>query len=271
MIFHCLRYWVHNYHVDGFRFDLASILSRNRDGELVPNPPLVESIGEDPLLADTKIIAEAWDAAGGYQVGTFGACAGPNGTAATATTCGASGGATRTWSACWPRGWPDRATSTRPAAGALSQHQLHHLARRLHAQRPGFLQREAQRGQRRRQSRRRQQQLQLQLRRRGPHPPHGRRDGPPAANQEPDGLAAAEPGRADGVGGRRVPPHRRPATTTPTARTTRSPGSTGNWSRSTSAWSGFARRWWPSAGPSPPCGRPTSCSVSRSSPADCPT
>ena len=72
MIFHCLRYWVHNYHVDGFRFDLASILSRNREGELVPNPPVVESIGEDPLLADTKIIAEAWDAAGAYQVGTFG-------------------------------------------------------------------------------------------------------------------------------------------------------------------------------------------------------
>ena len=72
MIFHCLRHWVHNYHVDGFRFDLASILSRNRDGELVPNPPVVESIAEDPLLADTKIIAEAWDAAGAYQVGTFG-------------------------------------------------------------------------------------------------------------------------------------------------------------------------------------------------------
>jgi isoamylase len=72
MIFHCLRYWVHNYHVDGFRFDLASILSRNRNGDLVPNPPLVEMIAEDPLLADTKIIAEAWDAAGAYQVGSFG-------------------------------------------------------------------------------------------------------------------------------------------------------------------------------------------------------
>jgi len=72
LIFHCLRHWVHNYHVDGFRFDLASILSRDRNGELVPNPPVVESIGEDPLLADTKIIAEAWDAAGAYQVGTFG-------------------------------------------------------------------------------------------------------------------------------------------------------------------------------------------------------
>jgi glycogen operon protein len=71
MIFHCLRYWVHNYHIDGFRFDLASILSRDRAGNLVPNPPVVEAIAEDPLLADTKIIAEAWDAAGAYQVGTF--------------------------------------------------------------------------------------------------------------------------------------------------------------------------------------------------------
>jgi glycogen operon protein len=72
LIFLCLRYWVHNCHVDGFRFDLASILSRDRNGELIPNPPVVESIGEDPLLADTKIIAEAWDASGAYQVGTFG-------------------------------------------------------------------------------------------------------------------------------------------------------------------------------------------------------
>ncbi len=72
MIFHCLRHWVHNYHVDGFRFDLASILSRDRAGNLVPNPPMVELIAEDPMLADTKIIAEAWDAAGAYQVGSFG-------------------------------------------------------------------------------------------------------------------------------------------------------------------------------------------------------
>lgn len=72
MIFHCLRHWVHNYHVDGFRFDLASILSRDRSGNLIPNPPMVELIAEDPMLADTKIIAEAWDAAGAYQVGSFG-------------------------------------------------------------------------------------------------------------------------------------------------------------------------------------------------------
>ena len=72
LIFLCLRHWVHNFHIDGFRFDLASILSRDRNGDLVPNPPLVERIAEDPLLADTKIIAEAWDAAGAYQVGSFG-------------------------------------------------------------------------------------------------------------------------------------------------------------------------------------------------------
>ncbi|WP_391503323.1 glycogen debranching protein GlgX [Botrimarina mediterranea] len=71
MIFNCLRHWVYNYHVDGFRFDLASILSRNRNGDIVPNPPLVEYIAEDPMLSDTKIIAEAWDAAGAYQVGSF--------------------------------------------------------------------------------------------------------------------------------------------------------------------------------------------------------
>lgn len=72
MIFHCLRHWVHNYHIDGFRFDLASIFSRDRKGNLISNPPIVELIAEDPMLADTKIIAEAWDAAGAYQVGSFG-------------------------------------------------------------------------------------------------------------------------------------------------------------------------------------------------------
>ncbi len=71
MIFLCLRHWVHNYHIDGFRFDLASILSRDRMGEVMPNPPMVELIAEDPLLQDTKVIAEAWDAAGAYQVGSF--------------------------------------------------------------------------------------------------------------------------------------------------------------------------------------------------------
>ncbi|HUU29823.1 MAG TPA: glycogen debranching protein GlgX [archaeon] len=66
-----LRYWVIEMHVDGFRFDLASILGRDRHGNMLENPPLVESIAEDPILRHVKIIAEAWDAAGAYQVGSF--------------------------------------------------------------------------------------------------------------------------------------------------------------------------------------------------------
>ena len=66
-----LRYWVTEMHVDGFRFDLASILSRDERGQPMPNPPVLWDIESDPLLAGTKLIAEAWDAAGLYQVGTF--------------------------------------------------------------------------------------------------------------------------------------------------------------------------------------------------------
>jgi len=66
-----LRYWVTEMHIDGFRFDLASILGRDRKGNVLPNPPVLEFIAEDPVLRDTKIIAEAWDAAGLYQVGSF--------------------------------------------------------------------------------------------------------------------------------------------------------------------------------------------------------
>jgi isoamylase len=66
-----LRYWVTRMHVDGFRFDLASILSRDEEGRPLPNPPVLWDIESDPLLAGTKLIAEAWDAAGLYQVGSF--------------------------------------------------------------------------------------------------------------------------------------------------------------------------------------------------------
>lgn len=66
-----LRYWVLNYHVDGFRFDLASILSRGQEGELLKFPPLTNAIAEDPVLGKTKIIAEPWDAGGAYQLGGF--------------------------------------------------------------------------------------------------------------------------------------------------------------------------------------------------------
>src|SRR5438094_538214 len=66
-----LRYWVTHMHVDGFRFDLASILSRDESGHPLANPPVLWDIESDPLLAGTKLIAEAWDAAGLYQVGSF--------------------------------------------------------------------------------------------------------------------------------------------------------------------------------------------------------
>lgn len=71
MIRDSLRYWVTELHVDGFRFDLASILGRDEDGNVLPQPPILESIAKDPILSKTKIIAEAWDAAGLYQVGSF--------------------------------------------------------------------------------------------------------------------------------------------------------------------------------------------------------
>lgn len=71
IVLDCLRYWVAAYHVDGFRFDLASILSRDENGVPMMNPPLVESIANDVILGKSLLIAEAWDAGGLYQVGSF--------------------------------------------------------------------------------------------------------------------------------------------------------------------------------------------------------
>ena len=70
-ILDCLHYWVLEMHVDGFRFDLGSILGRDENGFLMENPPVLRQIAEDPVLRNTKIIAEAWDAGGAYQVGWF--------------------------------------------------------------------------------------------------------------------------------------------------------------------------------------------------------
>jgi len=71
MIVDSIRYWVREMHVDGFRFDLASILARDSNGHVLANPPVLWDIESDPELAGTKMIAEAWDAAGLYQVGSF--------------------------------------------------------------------------------------------------------------------------------------------------------------------------------------------------------
>ncbi len=70
-ILDCLRYWVVSYRVDGFRFDLASIMGRNEDGSPMSKPPLLQSLAFDPILGNVKLIAEAWDAGGLYQVGSF--------------------------------------------------------------------------------------------------------------------------------------------------------------------------------------------------------
>jgi glycogen operon protein len=71
MVLDCLRYWAAEYHIDGFRFDLAAILGRDQNGAPLPNPPLLESLAHDPVLAKCKLVAEAWDAGGLYQVGSF--------------------------------------------------------------------------------------------------------------------------------------------------------------------------------------------------------
>lgn len=67
----CLRYWVTRYHVDGFRFDLASILGRDENGKPLEDPPLLKRLAYDPILGNVKLIAESWDAGGMYQVGSF--------------------------------------------------------------------------------------------------------------------------------------------------------------------------------------------------------
>ena len=67
----CLHYWVSEFHIDGFRFDLASVLGRDRNGHPLANPPLLEALALDPILAGCDLIAEAWDAGGLYQVGNF--------------------------------------------------------------------------------------------------------------------------------------------------------------------------------------------------------
>ncbi len=71
LVLDCLRYWAAEYHIDGFRFDLASILGRDPSGTPLTSPPLLEILAFDPILAKCKLIAEAWDAGGLYQVGSF--------------------------------------------------------------------------------------------------------------------------------------------------------------------------------------------------------
>ena len=185
LILDALRYWVMEMHVDGFRFDLASVLGRDLHGRVLADAPLLERIAEDPILRDTKLIAEAWDAAGAYQVGAF---------------------SQRRWAEWNGRFRDDVRRFWRGDAGMVGglrqpdlrelrslrqvrqgagvQRQLRHVPRRLHPERPRQLRAEAQRGQRRGQSRRRRRQSQRELRGRGRIRPPRRRSAPPAADQE---------------------------------------------------------------------------------------
>ena len=148
LIMDSLRYWVQEMHVDGFRFDLASALARELHA-VDKLGAFFDIIHQDPVLSQVKLIAEPWDLGeGGYQVGNF-----P--TKWTEWNGKYRDTVRRFWrgdgGCCpsWPSGCPAAAISTSRAAAALRQHQLRHRARRLHAARPGQLQREAQRGQRR--------------------------------------------------------------------------------------------------------------------------
>ena len=196
-------------HVDGFRFDLASVLGRGRDGAVHPDAPLLEIIARDPVLARTKLIAEAWDAAGLYQVGSFpswGRWAEWNGKFRDdlrrfVKSDAGDGGRPPDPPLRQPRPLPPG----RPRA--LAQHQLRHQPRRLHPARPRELHAQAQPAERRAEPRRLRRQPVLELRGgRGDGRSRGARPaGPPGA--ERDGPAPALPGRAHAPGRRRGAPH----------------------------------------------------------------
>ena len=207
LIIDSLRYWVHEMHVDGFRFDLASTLARGRH-EFDRRGAFFHAIHQDPVLSQVKLIAEPWDLGpGGYQAGNF--------------------------PAPWTE-WNDRYRDTvrrfwRGDAGqvpelatrlagssdlyghggrqAVGRHQLRHRTRRLHARRPGRLREEAQRGERRIEPRRVRRQPELELRCRGRHVRSGDRGaaGPPEAQLHRD--AAAFAGGADDLRRRRARAH----------------------------------------------------------------
>ena len=227
LIMDSLRYWVTEMHVDGFRFDLASTLAREfYDVDKLST--FFELVQQDPTVSQVKLIAEPWDVGpGGYQVGNFP----PQWTE--------WNGKYRDTVRDYWRGEPatlDEFAYRLTGSADLYEHtarrpgrvdQLRHRPRRVHAARPGVLQREAQRGQRRGQPRRREPQPVVELRRGRPD----RRPGDqcaagPAATQLPC-HASAVPRRADDLRTATSSAAPSRATTTSTARTTSCPGSTG--------------------------------------------
>ena len=237
LIMDSLRYWVTEMHVDGFRFDLASTLAREfYDVDRLS--VFFDLVQQDPVISQAKLIAEPWDVGpGGYQVGNF-----------PPLWTEWNGKYRDTVRDFW-RGEPgtlgefaSRLTgSSRPVQGRrpppVRVDQLRDRARRVHAQRPRLVQREAQRGERRGRQRRREPQPLVELRGRGPHRRRrgARPAGPPAAQLHHH--AAAVPGRADAAARRRAGPHPERQQQRLLPRTARSPGWTGRWRPRTRAWS----------------------------------
>ena len=208
LIMDSLRYWVTEMHVDGFRFDLAATLARQFH-EVDRLSAFFDLVQQDPVVSQVKLIAEPWDVGdGGYQVGQLPAAVDrverqvPRHRARLL--------ARRAGYARRLRLPADRLLrplrALRPQADRLGQ--LRHRARRLHPARPGLLQREAQRGQRRGQPRRREPQPVLELRRRGRRPTTRRcsRCGPGSSATSWSTLLLS-PGRADAAARRRARPH----------------------------------------------------------------
>ena len=227
LVMDSLRWWATEMHVDGFRFDLASTLARSLH-EVDRLSAFFDIVQQDPVISQVKLIAEPWDIGeGGYQVGNF--------PPQWAEWNGIYRDDVRDF---WRGRAPGRGRAgptphrvlgpvpvRRPPPPRVDQ--LRHRPRRLHPRRPHQLRGAAQRGQRRGQPRRRVVQPLLERRRRGAHrrPGHRGAAGPPAPQRAHH--PAAVPGRADAPRRRRDGPHASTATTTPTARTTRSPGTTG--------------------------------------------
>ena len=204
LIVDSLRFWVSEMHVDGFRFDLASVLSRDEDGRPLARPPILWDIDSDPVLSGTKLIAEAWDAAGLYQVGSF------------------VGDRWVEWNGRFrddvrgvrarrsrPRLGREPAADRQPGPVRARQSrgaedgQLRHLPRRVHPRRPGQLRPQAQRGERRGQPRRDQRQPQLEWRRRGRDRRSRHHRAAPPPGEEPPDADPARRRRADADHGRR--------------------------------------------------------------------
>ncbi len=206
MVTDSLRYWAEEMHVDGFRFDLGTILAREPGGFDTHNG-FMKAVMQDPVLAKVKLIAEPWDCGpGGYQVGGF-----PPGWAEwndqyRDTVRDYWRGEANAAVACAA---PVRLARhlRSPRAPAVGERQLRYRARRIHAERPGHLQRQAQRGERRGKPRRPLPQPLVEPRRRRPD----RRRSHPRAAQAPDEEhardAAALAGHADAARGRRVRAH----------------------------------------------------------------